>query len=117
MGIKFSMEQETLVNLGQRTSTESDDLGALVRRLVEAAEPLESVFNGPAKSAFNNFKSKTDDIATALNNALVGILGSIEGQNNAFVTAADEGAAAHTSADGSSDFSGQAVLDRIAPGA
>lgn len=113
--MKFSMESETLVRLGQRTQTESDDLGALVRQLVDAAEPLTESFNGPAKAAFNSFKARTDDIATALNNALAGIVGSIEGQNLAFVTAAEEGAVTHSGAEGSQDFGGQDFLARIAP--
>ncbi|WOF22705.1 hypothetical protein N8K70_15115 [Microbacterium betulae] len=109
------MEAQTLVRLGQRSETESDDLGALVRQLVDAAEPLTGTFNGPAKARFNNFKVRTDDIATALNNALVGIVGSISGQNRAFVTAAEDGASAHENAEGSSDFSAQSLLARISP--
>jgi uncharacterized protein YukE len=113
--VKFAMEEQTLVRLGQRTQTESDDLGALVRRLVEAAEPLTGTFNGPAKASFNAFKARTDEIADALNSALAGIVGSIAGQNRAFVTAADDGAATHERAESSSDFGDQAFLARIAP--
>lgn len=111
--MKFSMEDQTLITLGQRSQTESDDLGTLVRQLVDAAEPLEGVFNGPARATFNNFKARTDEISTMLNNALAGIVGAIEGQNNAFVTAAEDGAAAHSSAQSGSDFSSEAVLNRI----
>lgn len=117
MNMKFSMEEQTLVNLGQRTQTESDDLGTLVKQLMDAAEPLEGVFNGPARAKFNEFKGRTDEIAGQLNNALVGIVGSIEGQNVAFVSAAEDGAAAHTAAQGSSDFSSEALLTRISTGA
>ena len=92
--MKFSMEDQTLVKLGQRSQTESEDLATLVRQLVEAAEPLEGVFNGPARAKFNEFKAKTDDISTSLNNALAGIVGAISGQNLAFVTAAEDGAGA-----------------------
>ncbi len=112
--MKFAMEADALQVLGRKTATESDDLGALVRRLAEAAEPLEGTFNGVAKASFNSFKTRTDDIATVLNNALVGITESIAGQNLAFVTAADEGAAAHQSAEGSADFAG-ADTSRFAP--
>lgn len=114
MGQKFSMQQDTLVVLGQRTSTESDDLGQLVRNFVAAAEPLEETFNGPAKAAFNSFKSKTDDIAATLNNALVGICGSIEGQNKSFVEGASEGADAHAAAEGGANFAA-ADTSRFAP--
>lgn len=104
MPTKFSMEGDALSVLGKKTATESEDLGALVRQLADAAEPLEGTFNGPAKASFNRFKLRTDDIATTLNNALVGITGSIAGQNRSFVTAADEGAETHTSAEGAASF-------------
>ena len=107
------MEDQTLVRLGQRSQTESEDLSTLVRNLVEAAEPLEGVFNGPARAKFNEFKSKTDQIATSLNNALAGLVGSISQQNLAFTTAAEDGASAHSSAEGSTDFSSETVLARI----
>lgn len=111
--VKFSMEEQTLVRLGQQSQTESEDLGTLVQQLVQAAEPLEAVFNGVARARFNEFQSRTDSIAMSLNNALAGIVGAISGQNQAFVMAAEEGAAAHNSAQGAADFSGEAVLARI----
>ncbi|MDO5619469.1 hypothetical protein [Kocuria sp.] len=113
--MKFSMENDTLSTLGQRTSVESDDLGSQVRRLVEAAEPLEGVFNGAAKSSFDSFKANADNIANALNSALGGIVESISGQDRAFGTAAQEGAETHSTAEASSDFSGAEFLSRIAP--
>lgn len=114
MAGRFSMTQTALVDLGKRTATESDDLGTLVRQLVDAAEPLESTFNGPAKSSFNSFKGKTDQIAGQLNGALAAIVGSISGQNQAFVTGAEDGAAVHHASEGSSDWSDEVFLTRIA---
>lgn len=111
--MKFAMEQDTLVRLGQRSATENDDLGTLVQQLVESAEPLEGQFNGPAKAAFNKFKANTDQIAASLNGALAGIVTSISGQNTAFVTGAEEGASTHESSEGASDFGGEAFLQRI----
>lgn len=111
--MKFSMEDQTLVRLGQRSQTESDDLGTLVRQLMQAAEPLAGVFNGPARARFNDFQAKTDQIANSLNGALAGIVGSIAGQNVAFNTAAEDGASAHDAAQGSADFSSESVLARI----
>lgn len=104
--MKFAMGADTLSVLGQRTATESDDLGQLVRNLKDAAEPLEGTFNGTAKSAFNSFKSRTDEIAVTLNNALAGITESIDGQNRSFVNAANEGSEAHRSAENAADFAG-----------
>jgi uncharacterized protein YukE len=112
--MKFAMEADALQVLGRKTSAESDDLAQLVRNLVEAAEPLEGTFNGTAKAAFNSFKSRTDEVANTLNSALVGITESIAGQNLAFVTAADEGADAHASAEGAADFAG-ADTTKFAP--
>ncbi len=111
--MKFAMHGETLVHLGQRSQTESDDLRALVRRLVEAAEPLAGQMNGPAKAAFNKFKANVDETADTLEFALAGIVGSIAGQNKAFVMAAEEGAATHESADASTDYSQQGLLRTI----
>jgi len=112
--MKFAMEADALQVLGRKTSAESDDLAQLVRNLVEAAEPLEGTFNGTAKAAFNSFKARTDEVAATLSNALVGITESIAGQNLAFVTAADEGADAHASAEGAADFAG-ADTTKFAP--
>jgi hypothetical protein len=112
--MKFAMEADALQVLGRKTATESDDLGQLVRQLAEAAEPLAHDFNGVAKASFLSFKTRTDDIATVLNNSLVGITESIAGQNRAFVTTADEGAELHRSAEGAADFAG-ADTSRFAP--
>ena len=113
--VKFSMEADALSVLGRKTSTESDDLGALVRRLYEAAAPLEGTFNGPAKASFLSFKTRVDDVATVLNNALVGITGSIAGQNTAFVTAAQDGADVHGAADGGQDYASIEAVGRFGP--
>lgn len=112
--MKFQMEADALQVLGRRTASESDDLGQLVRQLADAAEPLEQTFNGVAKASFNSFKAHTDEISATLNNALVGITQSIAGQNVSFVTAADEGADLHRSAEGAADFAG-ADTSRFAP--
>lgn len=114
-GNKFSMEADVLTRLGQRSSTESEDLGSQVRALADAAEPLSGVFNGPAKASFNQFHGRVDEIANALNSALAGIVGSIEGQDKAFQQGAQEGADTHRAAEGSSDFGDEAFLNRIGP--
>ena len=110
--MKFAMESDALVDLGQRTQAESEDLGVLVRNLYDAAEPLAGQMNGPA---FDKFKGSIDDIAYSLNSALAGIVGSISGQNKAFVGAAEDGAAVHSSAEGAADFSAGVFLRGIGP--
>lgn len=113
--MKFAMENDTLVVLGQRSQSESEDLGVLVRRLFEAAEPLSGQMNGAARSAFDKFKGSVDEISGSLNSALAGIVGSIAGQNRAFQTAAEDGASVHASAEGAADFSSGGFLARIGP--
>ena len=112
--MKFAMGADVLSTLGQKTSTESDDMGQLVRNLKDAAEPLEGTFNGTAKSSFNSFKSRTDDIAATLNSTLAGITGSIDGQNRSFTTAANEGGEIHRAAENKAEFAG-ADSSRYAP--
>ena len=101
--MKFAMGGETLTQLTKQTSSSTDDLGALVKQLYEAAEPLQGKFNGAGRDAFDRFKVETDRIAIELNSALAAVLEGIGGQNRAFVqgeqlmvddtTAAQSGAA------------------------
>lgn len=83
--MKFAMGGETLTQLTKQTSSSNDDLGALVRQLADAAEPLQGKFNGAGRAAFDKFKVETDRIATELNGALAAVLGGISGQNTAFL--------------------------------
>ncbi|NLS09979.1 hypothetical protein HGQ17_08205 [Nesterenkonia sp. MY13] len=82
--IRFDMEEDILERQMNRSSTESEELNRAIENFKAAAAPLEGKFNGSAKAAFNNFKVRTDEISTTLNNALVGICQSIEGQNTSF---------------------------------
>lgn len=82
--MKFDMGSETLGVLTQHTSSSNQDLGALVKKLVTAAEPLENRFNGTAKQAFDNFKLHTDEISANLNGALTSILGGQGGMDKSF---------------------------------
>lgn len=98
----FDMGAQTLSHLTTATSSAHDDLGAEVRKLYDAAAPLEGRFNGAGRAAFNQFKADTDQIATDLNTALAGVLAGIDGQNVAFLTGeqqmADETHTAHSGA-------------------
>ena len=44
--MKFDMGAQVLSNLTSKSRGSSDDLGTLIRQLVQAAEPLEGKFNG-----------------------------------------------------------------------
>ncbi|GGO53681.1 hypothetical protein GCM10012287_40910 [Streptomyces daqingensis] len=82
--MKFDMGAQTLATLTSKSRGSSDDLGTLVRQLVQAAEPLEGRFNGSGKVAFDSFKSRSDEIAASLNSALSAILGGQSGMETAF---------------------------------
>lgn len=98
----FDMGAQTLSQLTTATSSAHDDLGANVRALSKAAEPLEGRFNGEGRAAFDRFKAETDQIATDLNLALAAVLGGIDGQNVAFLDGeqqmTEETTAAHSGA-------------------
>ncbi|MFD5734660.1 hypothetical protein ACFWIY_17780 [Streptomyces sioyaensis] len=98
------MGSETLSTLSQQTRGSTDDLGALVKQLVVAAQPLEGKFNGQGKAAFDHFKQNSDEIASSLNKALSAILGGQQGMDKAFVTGEHESADNARQAMGSANF-------------
>ncbi|MCL2490094.1 MAG: hypothetical protein FWF36_05725, partial [Propionibacteriaceae bacterium] len=71
--MKFDMGAQTLQQLGSQTTGASQDLGSLVRALSEAATPLEAKFNGAGRAQFDQFKARTDEIATNLDSALAAV--------------------------------------------
>jgi len=84
--VKFDMGDTTLTQLTQQTAGSGDELGALIKQLIVAAEPLEGRFNGAGKAAFDNFKVHADEITAELNSALHSILGGQSGMNKSFIT-------------------------------
>ncbi|QPL05346.1 MULTISPECIES: hypothetical protein [Actinomyces] len=102
--MKFDMGATTLLTLTKKTSTSSDDLGALVRRLSTAAEPLEGKFNGHGRQTFDDFKAHTDEIAAEINSALAGVLAGIAGMDRAFTEGEQEMVEVTQAAKSSSDF-------------
>lgn len=70
MGMRFDMGSGTLTALTKQTGSANQDLGALVKRLIEAARPLEGKFNGAGKGAWDSFKANGDQIAADLNRSL-----------------------------------------------
>ena len=85
MGQKFAMGSETLSALTKQTSTQHQDLGALVRQLAQAGDPMQQDFQGAGKAAFVEFQRNADEIATGLNLALASVLEGIGGMDSAFV--------------------------------
>ncbi|MGW2232419.1 hypothetical protein [Streptomyces sp. NPDC001759] len=82
--MKFDMGSTTLSELGKSTVGSSEELGTLIRLLIQAAEPLEGKFNGAGKAAFDTFKAHADEIANELNGSLGAILGGQSGMDTAF---------------------------------
>ena len=72
--MKFDMGSQTLGTLTQHTSSSNEDLGQLVRSLVQAVAPLEGKFNGSGRVKFDEFKARTDEVANELNGSLAAIL-------------------------------------------
>ncbi|MFB9798410.1 hypothetical protein ACFFON_15855 [Arthrobacter citreus] len=68
------MGSQTLGTLTQQTGASNQDLGQLVRALVEAVAPLEGKFNGTGRVKFDEFKARTDEVANELNGSLAAIL-------------------------------------------
>ncbi|MEU6280432.1 hypothetical protein [Streptomyces sp. NPDC047028] len=82
--MKFDMGSTTLSQLGKSTVGSTDDLGTLIKWLIQAAEPLEGKFNGAGKAAFDRFKAHADGITSDLNSSLGAILGGQSGMDTAF---------------------------------
>ena len=62
---RWDFGDQTLTTLAQNTSGSQDELGDLIKQLIDAAEPLSGKFNGSGKAAYDSFKSRADQI-TAL---------------------------------------------------
>jgi len=102
--VKFAMGADTLAQLGKRTSSASGDLGAQVKALLQAAEPLEGRFNGAGRAAFDRFKAESDQVSAELDQALASVLGGIRGMDTSFGTGDEQMADDATSAMGSVSF-------------
>jgi hypothetical protein len=82
--MKFDMGAQTLSTLQRDSRGAADDLGSLVRQLVQAAQPLEGKFNGSGRAMFDQFKARADQISSDLNGSLSAILGGQAGMDGAF---------------------------------
>jgi uncharacterized protein YukE len=102
--MKFAMGADTLTQLGKRTSSASGDLGAQVKALLQAAEPLEGRFNGAGRAAFDRFKAESDQVSSELDAALSSVLAGIQGQNTTFITGDEQLADDAAQAQGSVSF-------------
>ncbi|WP_335644923.1 MULTISPECIES: hypothetical protein [Crystallibacter] len=103
--MKFDMGSQTLSQLTSQTGGSNEDMGQLVRNLVDAVAPLEGKFNGQARVKFDEFKARADEIANNLNGALAAILTGQSEMDLAFHTGDQE------SADNASQQQGAANFD------
>jgi uncharacterized protein YukE len=83
--VRFDVGSQTLSTLTRQTQGASGDLGALIKQLIAAAQPLEGKFNGAGKAAFDSFKARSDEITAELNSSLSAILGGISGMDTALI--------------------------------
>ncbi len=104
--MKFDMGSATLSTLVGKTQGSSDELGALIKQLIAAAQPLEGKFNGAGKAAFDAFKANSDQITAELNSALGAILGGQSGMDRSFVTGDTEMSDTTRAAQGAANFNG-----------
>jgi uncharacterized protein YukE len=82
--VKFAMGADTLRRLGTKTDRANHDLGAQVKSLLVAAEPLQGAFNGQGRAAFDRFMSQSDRVAGELNASLAAVLQGIVGMDASF---------------------------------
>lgn len=90
--MKFDMGSQTLGTLTQQTGASHEDLGQLVRSLVQAVAPLEGKFNGSGRVKFDEFKARTDEVANELNSSLAAILLGQSEMDRSFQTGDQESA-------------------------
>ena len=88
--VRFDVGSQTLSTLTRQTQGASGDLGALIKQLIAAAQPLEGRFNGAGKAAFDSFKARSDEITADLNSSLSAILGGVHGMDTAFIQGESE---------------------------
>ena len=88
--MKFDMGASTLSTLMRDSRGSSDELGTLIRLLVQAAQPLEGKFNGTGRQRFDAFKARADEITSELNGSLSAILGGQSGMESAFASGDQE---------------------------
>jgi uncharacterized protein YukE len=84
MSGRWDQGQQTLVTLARGTQGSTQELGTLVKQLIEAAQPLAGKFNGAGKAAFDNFKAHADQITADLNTGLGSVNTGQVGMEKAF---------------------------------
>ncbi len=106
MATKFDMGADTLSILNKQTSTQSDNLGALILQLAQASEPVEKSFQGPARQVFDLFQANAQGLANEINRALGSILQGSVGMDTSVQQGVQEQADQTRGVDGAQDYTG-----------
>jgi uncharacterized protein YukE len=101
---RYDMGAATLTTLRKQTGGSNQDLGSLVKKLINDAEPLEGKFNGAGKAAFDGFKARADQISADLNGALASILSGQGGMDTAFQSGEQDMVSSTNSVQGAANF-------------
>jgi hypothetical protein len=86
MSGRWDQGDQTLVTLARGTQGSAQELGTLVKQLIQAAEPLVGKFNGAGKASFDSFKANADQITADLNAGLGSVNTGQMGMQQAFST-------------------------------
>lgn len=83
---RWDYGDQTLVTLARNTGGSAQELSALLKQLIAAAEPLSGRFNGAGKAAFDSFKARSDQITADLTAGLGSVNTGQIGMEKSFVT-------------------------------
>lgn len=89
-GQRWDMSQGAFDQAAKGTAGRAQDLGGLVKQLVDAAAPLEGKFGGEGKKQFDAFKQNVDSIAASLNAGMAHLAVGQHGVGTAMNTAQNE---------------------------
>ena len=106
MGTKFDMGADTLSVLNKQTSSQGDNLGALIMELSRASEPVEKSFLGPGRAVFDLFQANAQRLSVEINRALGAILQGAVGMDTSMQQGVQEQTDQTRSLDGAQDYTG-----------
>jgi uncharacterized protein YukE len=89
-GQRWDMSQGAFDQAAKGTAGRTQDLGGLVKQLVDAAAPLEGKFSGEGKKQFDAFKQNVDGVAADLNAGMAHLAVGQSEVGSAMNTAQDE---------------------------
>ena len=84
--MKFVVGQggETLSTMTKQTASSNEDLGALIRALAEAGEPIRNSFQGRGRALFDQFHAHAAEDGATLNKLLASIADGVGGMDSSY---------------------------------